>query len=160
MLHIYFVRHGQTDWNFLKKFQGQQDVHLNELGKRQSQAVAKRLMNVPLETIYSSDLARARETAQIINRYHDLPLVKEPRLRERCFGIFEGFTIEESQERYPDVRASYEQDKLNSQIPGGESRMQFIRRVGDFFETLHQNHDGQTIAVIAHGGVLGATFSH
>ena len=76
MLRIYFVRHGQTDWNSLKKLQGQQDACLNELGMRQSQAVAKRLKNVPLEALYSSDLARARQTAQAINTYHNLPLLQ------------------------------------------------------------------------------------
>ncbi|HEY5596987.1 MAG TPA: histidine phosphatase family protein [Candidatus Bipolaricaulota bacterium] len=160
MLRIYFVRHGQTDWNSLKKLQGQQDASLNELGVRQSQAAAKRLKNVPLEAIYASDLTRARQTAQAINTYHNLPLLQRPHLRERCFGIFEGHTIEQCTKRHPDVRAAYERDRLGYKIPEGESYLEFTCRVGAFFEVLRKEHGEQTIAVVAHGGVLGAAFSH
>lgn len=160
MLRIYFVRHGQTDWNSLKRLQGQQDALLNELGKRQAQAVARRLKNLPLESLYTSDLARARQTAEAINTYHHLPLLHRPQLRERSLGIFEGHTIEQCIQRHPDIRSAYERDRLGYRIPQGESYLEFTCRVGGFFDALRLQHDGQTIAVVAHGGVLGAAFGH
>ena len=74
MFCIYFVRHGQTDWNFLRKFQGQQDIPLNDLGRRQAQAVSERLRRISFDVLYSSDLSRAYETAEMINAHHRLPI--------------------------------------------------------------------------------------
>ena len=160
MLHIYFVRHGQTDWNQLRRFQGQQDVPLNELGRRQAEAIAGRLKGARFDALYASDLSRAGQTAEIVNEHHGLPMARDVQLRERSFGCFEGHTIEESRQKYPELRAAYERDSLNFRIPGGESRLEFIRRVGAFFEGLREKHADQTVAIVAHGGVLGALFSH
>lgn len=160
MLHIYFVRHGQTDWNHLQRFQGQQDVPLNALGRRQAEAIAQRLKGGRFDAVYASDLSRAWQTAETVNAHHSLPVVRDPQLRERAYGCFEGYTIEESRQKYPELRAAYERDSLNFRIPGGESRLEFIQRVGAFFEALRKRHADQTVVVIAHGGVLGAVFSH
>jgi len=160
MFFLYFIRHGKTDWNGLKKLQGQQDIPLNALGRLQAQAVAQRLRGEVFDAVYASDLSRAYETAVSINTHHGLPIVRDPRLRERSFGCFEGFTVEESRQRYPEIRSAYERDRLNFQIPGGESRLAFILRVGDFFEMLRQQHPEQTVAVVAHGGVIGSVVSH
>lgn len=159
MLNIHSIRHGQTDWNHRSRFQGQQDIPLNELGQRQAQAVATRLKHPPLAAMYASDLCRAHGTAEIINAHHGLSVVKDAALRERCFGCFEGFTTEPISRRFPGIRAAYEQDKLNFRIPGGESRLDLIHRVGGFFEQLSERHPEETIAVVSHGGVLGALFS-
>jgi len=160
MFHLYFIRHGKTDWNEQQKLQGQQDIPLNALGRRQAQAVAERLQREAFDVLYTSDLSRAYETASAINVHHGLTIVKDPRLRERSFGCFEGFTVEQSRRRYPDLRAAYERDKLNFRIPGGESRLEFIFRVGDFFEALRRQHSDQTVVVVAHGGVMGSIVSH
>jgi len=160
MLHIYFIRHGQTDWNHIKRFQGQKDVPLNQRGRQQAQATARRLEGVSFDRAYVSDLSRAWETAQIINVHHKLDPVRDDRLRERSFGCFEGYTLDETRQRFPDIREAYVKDQLHFRIPGGESRFEFIQRVGAYFETLRQTHVDQTLLVVAHGGVLGALFSH
>lgn len=160
MLHIYFIRHGQTDWNHIKRFQGQKDIPLNEMGRQQAQATAQRLQAVSFDGAYASDLSRARETADIINAHHTLAVVQDKRLRERSFGCFEGYTIDETRQRFPDIRQAYLKDQLHFRIPDGESRFEFIQRVGAFFEGLRQAHAGQRLLVVAHGGVLGALCSH
>lgn len=160
MVQIYFVRHGQTEWNLIRKFQGQTDIPLNEVGRQQARLAAQQLGEKNFDVMYSSDLSRAAETADIINACHNLDIVRDARLRERCFGKFEGHTIAETREKYPELRKGYEEDKLNFKIPGGESRLEFIRRVGGMLDDIHRNHDGQTVAVVSHGGVLGSMVSH
>ncbi len=160
MLRIYFVRHGQTEWNFIKKFQGQKDIPLNDMGRQQAQQVADYLKKVPFDVMYSSDLSRAADTADVINVHHNLPIERDSRLREKSFGCFEGFTAQEAQVKYPDIRNAYHADRLNFVIPGGESRLQFIIRVGEFLEQIHEKHAEQTVAIVAHGGVLGSMMSY
>lgn len=160
MFCIYFVRHGQTDWNFLRKLQGQQDIPLNDLGRQQAQAVSERLKRTSFDVLYSSDLSRAYETAEMINAHHGLPVIRDENLRERCFGLFEGLSNDGIQQRHPELSKAYREDKLNFQIPGGESRFEFIGRVGGFLEALRKRYSDQTIVVASHGGVLGGMVSH
>jgi len=160
MFQIYFIRHGQTDWNVIKKFQGQTDIPLNSMGRNQAQVAANYLKQKSFDVMYSSDLSRAAETADIINTHHNLPIERETRLRERSFGRFEGHTIAETREKFPELRQGYENDKLNFTIPDGESRLEFIQRVGIMLNDIYENHPNQTVAVVSHGGVLGAMVSH
>jgi alpha-ribazole phosphatase len=160
MFRLYFIRHGQTEWNRIRRFQGQTDIELNDHGRLQAKAVAEELKDLTFDVIYSSDLSRAHETAKAINKYHKMDIVKDERLRERSFGCFEGHTSEETGEKFPELKEKYLADKLNFKVPGGESRREFIGRVGNILETIHERHSDQTIAVVSHGGVLGAMMSH
>jgi len=102
---IYLIRHGETDWNSERRFQGQTDIPLNKKGKLQANLLAQRIFNegVRFSALYSSDLARAKETAEIIASYHNLQVGLINGLRERFFGNLQGVTIDEIKRDYPDV---------------------------------------------------------
>ena len=102
-MKIYLVRHGQTDWNYQKKIQGQQDVDINEQGIRQAEKLAEILKNVPFEYAVCSPLTRAHHTAEILLKYHSVPLSYDERLKEIYLGKWEGKTHKEvmTQEKNP-----------------------------------------------------------
>ena len=102
-MKIYLVRHGQTDWNYQKKIQGQQDVDINEQGIRQAEKLAEILKNVPFEYAVCSPLTRAHHTAEILLKYHSVPLSYDERLKEIYLGEWEGKTHKEvmTQEKNP-----------------------------------------------------------
>ena len=100
MTTLLLARHGETDWNRQLRIQGSSDIELNDLGRRQAQALAQDLTDVELDAIYSSDLARARQTAEPVAATHGLEVRFDPRLRERSFGSWEGLTREDIDERY------------------------------------------------------------
>ena len=87
---IYLIRHGQTDWNYFKKIQGQLDIPLNEIGKREAFEQGQQLCSYPIKKIISSDLSRAKETAEIINKFLNLPISFDSRLREINYGHLQG----------------------------------------------------------------------
>ena len=95
---IYFIRHGQTNWNVIKKIQGHTDIPLNEQGKKQAEEQAKKLIDLNIRQIISSDLLRTKQTAEIINQYIHVPISFDTRLRELCFGKLEACKITEISE--------------------------------------------------------------
>ena len=102
MLHLMLVRHGETDWNVQRRYQGQSDVSLSELGQRQAVHIAKRIASQNIDVLYASDLKRAMETAMAIVERNNMEILPEPRLRELKFGILEGLTFEEAGRRRND----------------------------------------------------------
>ncbi len=154
-MKLYLIRHGQTDWNLNRRFQGQSDVPLNQTGARQAEQVAARLSTEKIDLIYSSDLSRAVETAEIIRRSGFQPdLQTDTRLREVNFGDWEGLSYNEIKEKYPDSLATWERDVYSSSPPNGETLEDLTKRVQSFLGDVIQKHDDQTITVVAHGGVL------
>lgn len=108
---LYFARHGETDWNAAGRWQGQTDIPLNDTGRAQARALAARLRATGIRAIGSSDLARARETAEIVARELGLPLgPADAAFRERAYGIFEGLTPAECVARYPEAWERFEED--------------------------------------------------
>src|SRR5574342_1066726 len=103
MLHLMLVRHGESEWNAQRRYQGQSDVPLSALGRRQAQLVAGRLAGVKIDAAYASDLVRAWETASAIAEKSSLNVIPEPRLRELKFGVLEGLTFDEAQAQYPEM---------------------------------------------------------
>ena len=149
---ILLIRHGQTDWNLIKRAQGHIDQRLNDAGRRQSERLAARLAGWPIKAIYSSDLRRASETAAIVGRQHSLTPLLDTAFRERNGGIFEGHTAEEQRRLYPDeMRAFLE---LGHAPPGGESNLDLARRATPALERIAAAHQGQMIALVSHGGTL------
>ena len=94
-MRITTIRHGETDWNLQRRPQGSQDIELNQTGLTQAEKLAQRLANEPCDIIYTSDLMRARKTAEIINTRHSAELIASPHLRESSFGKFEGITLDD-----------------------------------------------------------------
>ena len=142
---IYLVRHGQTDWNLAKKTQGHTDIPLNDCGKKEAELVAKKFSSISISKIISSDLIRARETAEIINTCTKCPLITDVRLREINYGVLEGI---ERNKLHPNIWDTFnnEPDKLNA-----ESMTDVYSRIKSFFDEL----DDQTnILIVTHGGAL------
>ncbi|MDI6783803.1 MAG: histidine phosphatase family protein [bacterium] len=159
-VRLILIRHGKTDWNVLERYQGHSDTELNETGRNQAQLLAWELENETIDVIYSSDLTRAGQTAAIVSNGRNIPSHKRAGLRECSFGIWEGKTFEEMQEKFPDEVARVKGDLVNEIRTGGESRQQLSIRVAKTIQEIIKNHPNQTVAIIAHGGSLAVALEY
>jgi 2,3-bisphosphoglycerate-dependent phosphoglycerate mutase len=156
---IIAVRHGETAWNVDARIQGQLDVGLNDTGRWQARRVGEALAGEQITAVYTSDLGRARQTAQSIAEVTGTPVVPEEGLRERSFGIFEGKTFDEIHQTWPDHAHNWRKRVPEWQPPeGGESLIQLRERVTRTLAALAARHPGEQIVVVAHGGVLDALY--
>lgn len=152
-MKLFLIRHGQTDWNFEQRFQGQSDIPLNAVGHRQASDLAERFASESFDVVYSSDLQRALETAHIVTGLStDIKI--EPRLREISFGDWEGLTYDEIKEKHPAVLAEWENDVYQKAPPNGETVGQLVQRVQSVLISLQAEHANQTVLIVGHGGVL------
>lgn len=154
---LYLVRHGETAWNRHNRYQGQSDVPLSEEGRRQAQLLGVRLAAVaraePFDSLWSSDLRRARETAEVVGEILGLPVRLHPGLREMDFGAWEGLTSAEIEQRFPENLAAYRQDPVHTRPEGGESFAEVqARALATFADILARG--GRRVVVVAHGAVL------
>ena len=156
---IVAIRHGETDWNALARIQGHTDISLNHTGHWQASRTAQALAHETIDVVYSSDLARARLTAQALADGQRAPLVVDEALRERHFGRFEGLTFDQIERRWPD-QAQRWRARDPDFVPGdeGESLRVFYARCMAAAEALASRHRGGTIALVAHGGVLDCLY--
>lgn len=153
-----FIRHGQTDWNHGGRIQGHLDIPLNALGLQQAQCMGAALADNGIDAIYSSDLARAWDTAKALQAHTQIPLVAEQGLRERSFGRLQGQTLEEMFAQDPVLATAFQTRDPQYQPPEGESMLEFRKRVLDTVYRLAQQHPGEHIAIVAHGGVLDMVY--
>jgi 2,3-bisphosphoglycerate-dependent phosphoglycerate mutase len=158
MTRFIVVRHGETEWNVAARVQGHMDSALTPAGLAQAEAIAARLAGERFDALVSSDLGRAMQTAAAIARRCGHEVTSDPRLRERHFGVAEGFLYAELELRWPQVFSKVGQIDPDFEIPGGESRRQFQDRVRHAFEALARAHAGRRVAVVCHGGVLAALY--
>ena len=156
MGRLLLVRHGETPWNAEGRIQGHSDVELSETGKHQASLIADRLVNTRIDAAYSSDLIRCRDTARVILERHDTPLHTTPELRERFYGVFEGLTMKERQERFPELFAASVVNDLDFAPTDGESPRETIRRMTPVMDRIRQRHADETTLVVGHGGSLRA----
>lgn len=154
------VRHGETACNAEGRLQGHRGGALSPRGHEQSAAVAERLSETRFDALYSSDLARAHETAGYIARRTGHEIMTDPRLRERCMGVFEGLTWHEAETRYPEEMARYRERDPDYVFPEGESWQQVYDRVVACSDEMARRHVGRTVVVVSHGGVLHRMFRH
>jgi broad specificity phosphatase PhoE len=152
---IHLVRHGETDWNRELRWQGHSDPPLNERGREQARALAERLAGAGFAAVYSSDLRRAFETAEIVAARLDLPVRVEPGLREIDVGSWEGFTLAEIEARSPQDVARWDESGEHG-WDGGESHEEMFARVRDAVRSIAVRHDGEDVLVVSHGGPIRA----
>lgn len=153
MIRLLLVRHGLTVWNQERRYIGSDDIPLNEIGKHQAAALANRLKEENVDAIYSSDLKRSLETASIIGESWKIQPKIDPRLREMSFGVFEGLTFQEAQERYPDMLSKWLAD--SNQTPDeGESFTAFSHRISSFLSEISSSNNPESVLIVAHGGTL------
>lgn len=144
-------RHGQTAWNLQRRFQGQLDVELDDLGRAQAARAAALLAGFSPSAIVASDLVRARETAQALADVTGLPIATDPRLREIDVGVWQGLTFDEVAERYP-VEAANWRDGGDGRRGGGESLVEVGERaVAAVDDALLKLADDGTLVVVTHG---------
>ncbi len=148
------MRHGRTEWNATRRFQGQSDIPLSIEGRAQAAATAAALASDPIDGIVSSDLSRALETARAIAARHGLEVVPDARLREFKFGEWEGLTWDEIVGRYP-VAADIAFSSVRAYAPSGGERFEAVRaRVGDVLDEI-AGRQGR-IVLVTHAGALHA----
>lgn len=149
MLRVFLARHGETDWNREQRLQGGTDISLNDRGRMQAQQLAERLASEPLDHVYVSSLARARETASAI--VQTVPRTVLPELNERRMGSYEGQSLAGFSH---DELAEYRRRKFSpdDDLGGGETILEHWRRVELAWRQIRDDHDrGGCVAVIGHG---------
>lgn len=157
---LILVRHAETVWNAEGRQQGHLDSPLTPLGRAQARVLGRRLAGIGTDTIYSSDLGRAQETARLIAEETAHIVQLDSRLREQNLGIFSGWTKAEIQQRHPVEYARYRSEGPGYIIPGGESAAHRASLAVSCLEELAQAHRETTIVVVGHEGMVGAFIRH
>ena len=150
-LRLVVLRHGSTEWNRERRYQGCLDTRLSTEGQAQAEAAARRLAGRDLAALYASPLARAQETASAIADHCELSVFLAPAFREICLGVWEGQTVPEVQARFPELYAAWRERPHTVAIPDGESVAQVRERVLEGLAQLKAAHAGETICLVAHG---------
>jgi broad specificity phosphatase PhoE len=155
---VYLVRHGETEWNVERRFQGQLDVELSKTGLRQALAVARWLAAQPITftAIYSSDLKRASRTAIIIGAKLDLMPRLDPALREINAGDWQGLVASEIEALFPGKLDEWHEKIDSFTLPGGESISLVQERVYAAYQQIVEQHPGEAIIIVSHGAALAA----
>jgi alpha-ribazole phosphatase len=154
MTRLLLVRHGETLWNDQSRYQGQEDVPLSPRGREEAERLAERLVGESIAAIYASDLARARDTAQIVARRLGKSVMMEPRLREANLGDWQGLTYAEVHRRYfcdSDPLPAY---FVDTPPLGGESLRQLQTRALGAIEQIVAQHPNESVLLVTHGGCL------
>ncbi len=157
---IFVARHGQTPLNAVNCMQGQIDVELSELGKRQAEELKERLKEENFEHIYTSPLIRAYDTAKKASEYHDCPFKTDDRIKEMNFGEWEGNPIEKVKSEGGEPAYYFWNEPHNFHITTGETFYQLIDRVGDFLDMIVEEHKGQKVLIVCHGMVVRAILTY
>lgn len=156
MTRLLLIRHGQTEWNKLGKYQGQSDVALSEEGLEQARCLAEHFPVEKLDAVYASDLFRAMVTARTVADRFGLAVQKEEAFRELSFGDWEGLTYQEIVEGWPEAMSNFLTHPDVMKIPHGETFAQVqARAMGRLWEIVaeHEAKD-HVVAIFAHGAVL------
>lgn len=154
-MRLILVRHGKTDWNESGRCQGISDVPLNTAGEEQAERVAFSLKDEIIDRIYSSNLARAKTTAEKIAAYHSIDVDIRDDLREMDQGIFEGLDFSYIREKYSDVLEHWRKDPETLQLPGGESLKGVQQRALDAIADIKNRFGSQNIVIVSHNMVIG-----
>ncbi|MEV0634975.1 histidine phosphatase family protein [Streptomyces sp. NPDC050619] len=153
-LHVIFVRHGETLWHAENRYAGSTDVALTERGHAQSRALADWAEQADLTAIFASPLTRSQETARESAVRAGLPVSVDERLRELDFGIAEGLTRAEMQQRFPDHLAAFHSDPVTNHFPKGENPVEAGDRYLKFLTDLQADHREGRILVVGHSTAI------
>ncbi len=165
-MKLFLTRHGETDWNLRRRIQGSTDTDLNESGRRQAVQLAESLLLSPdrPEIVYTSGLKRARETAEIAAGRLQVPCVVHEGLGEINFGLWEGLTWDQVEERYPELYTIWHTDRRYGHPPEGESYQDLLNRVlpalRDIIRREGGSDSGRRVLVVTHSAVIMSLLSH
>lgn len=162
MTEILLIRHGETTWNASRRLQGHIDIPLSRVGERQAAALGRGLTGEALDAVFSSDLQRARQTAEAIAAPRRIPVQIDPALRERCYGAFEGMLRAEVAEQYPDAYVAWQARDIDARFPAGERIAETLREfsqrsVGAIVRAV-SGRNYRKVALVTHGGVLECAY--
>jgi broad specificity phosphatase PhoE len=155
---ILLVRHGETDWNAEQRWQGHADRPLNERGREQARTLARQLSGARLAAVYSSDLARARETAEIVAAARGLAVTPLQELREVNVGSWSGLRGAECEARFPEGYARWRAGGHGWE--DGETYEEMSARVVGAVRRIAARHPGETVLVVTHGGAIRSVLAH
>ena len=158
MTTVYLARHGESDWNVERRWQGHADRPLTERGREQAAALAEKLRGVHLDAVYASDLRRAWETAEAVAAPRGLEVVRLSELREVDVGSWSGFTRDECADRFPDAFVRWQEG--GSGWDDGESYEDMGVRMVAAIQRLAAEHPDGAILVVSHGGPIRAVHAH
>lgn len=147
---IVLIRPGETDWNRLGRWQGWVNTPLNDLGLRQARALAQFVRHIGMGALYTSDLTRARQTADCLAEQLNFQPIPDARLRERGIGLWQGLTRAEMQTWYPDDYAQMLADPDGYRVPGGESRGDVRARVLAAITDILASDPHETVGILSH----------
>jgi broad specificity phosphatase PhoE len=157
---LWLVRHGQTDWNLEGRYQGHADIPLNDAGLAQARALADSLAGKPFDAIYSSDLLRAKVTAEIAGETLGIPVLLDERLREIDQGEWEGHLVVDVMARYNFGAAGQGFDPSAVRPPGGESVAEVAGRLASAADDMTSRHPGGKVLVVSHGLAVATLVCH
>lgn len=162
-MKLYMIRHGETDWNVKRRFQGRSDIPLNDEGRRLARITSEALKDVPFTKIYTSPLKRAYETAMIIKGAREIPVIEEPRIIEISFGEYEGLCCGKENYNIPDPEFMNFFDRPEAYKPprGAEGIEELKVRTADFLQEIvhNKNMENDIILVSTHGAALRGLLS-
>ena len=163
-MKLYLIRHGETDWNIVKRLQGATDIPLNENGEALARETAEGLKEIPFDMVFTSPLKRAYRTAEIVKGNREIPLIVEERIREICFGDYEGLVSKSEGYSIPDPEFKFFFTKTDcyKTPPNGEPIESLLERTNEFLEELKKREDlkDKTILVSTHGAAVRALLSN
>lgn len=157
MMNLYLIRHGETEWNHLRRMQGQMDIPLNEYGIELAEMTAEGMKAIPFERIFCSPLIRAKKTAEIIENGRGITVEADDRLKEIAFGLGEGSNINETKAN-PDhpMHNFFEHPEAYIPLEGGETFEQVQKRGLEFIKEVILPLEGQVenVAIVAHAAII------
>ncbi len=157
---IYLTRHGETEWNEKKLIQGHTDIPLNTKGKEQAKLLGKQLKDIDFDVVFSSDLLRAANSAEIIIKEKEMTVIKIKALRERFFGRFEGKSLDEMRKAFGEVMLVTKEKQKKLKIYDVENDEEIITRLIPFMKKIAKQYIGKKILMVTHGGLLRAFLSY
>ena len=159
-MKLHLVRHGETEWNKLGRFQGQQDIALNPRGLAQAKETARAMADDGVIALYSSPLQRTMQVANEISRLTSVPVVPLPGVKELNLGELEGVTGEEMRTIWPDVYSAWSQDPGTLSMPKGESLSQLQDRAWRSLQEVEKAHSGDDVIVVVSHNFAIRTMIH
>lgn len=155
-MHLFLIRHGETDWNSEGRVQGHTDTPLNVRGIEQAGKLAARLATEKIDAVYTSPLARARVTADRIAHALGVVAIPDERLKEKYLGDLEGITEAEFEQQHAELYRAWRANAVHYSLPGEEAPPALQERVQAFLDHVRGEHpSGTQVAVVSHGGTLG-----
>ena len=154
MIKLYLIRHGETEWNSIKRWQGWTDIELSEKGRNQARLLGERMKNMDIDEIYSSPLKRAYETARPAAEAKGMEIKTMDCFKEINFGEWEGMTSEEISAKYGKEFGEFLKNPEEMPFSGEGSFKNVEKRIDKGFEKILEGKNGKSIAVVTHGGII------